>query len=61
MIALEEKIRKFSEDPENSITLWALLKVGVERGEATDKIAQVVIGDVLLRFHGIPVGDRQNS
>lgn len=50
---IEERIRDFSLDPKNVMEALAMVKVGRDKGDSPEVIFAHVIGNILLRFHGI--------
>ena len=54
MTNIEDKIRRFVDNPENQTAALALLKVGVEKGEKPEQVVRVMIASALFDFHGIP-------
>ncbi len=52
---LEDKIRKYSNNPEKIIEAVAIMKVGRDKGDDWKLILRNAIAHVLLDFHGIPL------
>ena len=46
----ERAIQKFAKDPENQQRFFELMKVGRDKNDNNNRIAQVIIADILLRF-----------
>lgn len=61
MKAIEDRIRKFSQDPEVILEALAMLKVGRDKGDSAEVIMSRVIAGMIFRFHGIQVGKRTDN
>lgn len=59
--ATEAAIRTFCADPEKQMEFWALLKVSRDKGDDAMKIAQVLMTDLLFKFHGIPLRSQDQN
>lgn len=57
MKALEDKIRKFAQDPAVIVEVVAMMKVGRDKDDSAEVIMSRVIAGLLFRFHGIPTRD----
>jgi hypothetical protein len=60
MSLVEEKIARFAKDKAIQTEALAMLKVGLDKDDPPEKYMAAMIGNLLLRFHGIPAKTGRN-
>lgn len=61
MKTIEDKILKFATDTDNLVEAVMLLKAGLKQNDDILTCMKRIVGNALLRFHGIPITENDQN